>query len=62
MVANWHYIKKDYSEHHASALSECRTNQWPLALSKNMELATNSDEQSYYHYPLVRYPIHRTGS
>jgi len=59
LVANWRYTKTNYNLHHEKGLDDCKSAQWPLALAKNMELVTNSDEQSYYHYPLVRYPIGR---
>jgi len=58
VVANWAYIKDHYVSYHEKSLSACDASQWPLALSKNTDLATNSEEQSYYNYPLVRFPIH----
>jgi hypothetical protein len=59
MVANREFTTSKYMDFHKDGLAACPTNQWPLALAKNIEVNTNSDEQSYYNYPLVRYP---TGS
>jgi len=44
LVANHEYTNKAYNAYHKDGLKGCPTNQWPLALAKNMELVTNSDE------------------
>ena len=60
MVADSTFVKEKYQDFHVEGLSTCPTNQWPLALAKNTEVNTDSDEQSYYNYPLVRYPVKAT--
>jgi len=62
MVGRRSYITAKYKDFHKSGLEACPTNQWPLALAKNIDLNTNHDEQSYYNYPLVRYPLGIQGS
>ena len=62
MVASAEYAKEFYRQYHAQALSACKTNQWPLALSKNMDMVANHDEQSYYNYPLIRFPVGQSTS
>lgn len=57
MVASHDYVLSKYLDFHREGLASCPTNQWPLALAKNMELTVDSDEQSYYNYPLIRYPL-----
>ena len=57
LVAKTDFVKQKYREFHKEGLAACPTNQWPLALAKMTEINTNSDEQSYYNYPLVRYPL-----
>lgn len=57
MAANIEFVKKKYLDFHKEGLTTCPTNQWPLALAKDTEVNTNSDEQSYYNYPLVRFPL-----
>ena len=57
MVAKYENLVEKYKTNHKDGLNACPTSQWPLALSKNLDVITNSDEQSYYNYPLVRYPF-----
>lgn len=61
MVSRRSYITSKYKDFHKSGLESCPTNLWPLALAKNIGLNTNHDEQSYYNYPLVRYPLSTSG-
>lgn len=44
MVADRSFLERNYLEHHASGVTSCPTNQWPLALAKNTDVNTNSDE------------------
>lgn len=44
MVANKKFFSETYMEFHKDGVAECPTNQWPLALAKNIEVNTNSDE------------------
>ena len=56
MVTNKDFYSKQYEKFHGEGLAACQDNKWPLALVKQMDQNTDSEEQSYYNYPLVRYP------
>jgi len=44
LVASHEFVDEQYIANHKEGLQVCPTNQWPLALAKNMEVVTNSDE------------------
>ena len=62
MISNKEFVKAKYQDFHKEGLMACPTNQWPLALAKSTDVNTNSVEQSYYNYPMVRYPLSTKGT